>query len=205
MEVLRREPEGGVRWRAGGLSEKRIGGRADVRVVAARDLDTADVRLRLVLHVALVRQRRREPHVVLDDDERAQAAEAQVADVDQACVVHAAGRIRVARIGAAGTVTRFSVPGTYTAPLLRRPSSSRSEKFGSGVVDQILDADPVTQRVAGRRVRGRVLTGGDVDRRLLEAQHRQIDRDGVRVLVVRDAHGAVGQRARVTTRGPDSC
>ena len=98
----------------------------------------------------------------------------------------------------AGTVVTRNEPGTKTAAVFRRPSSSRNVKFVERDRSRFSMRMPVAQRVAWASRAGRdsspVVTLID---RLLEPEQRQIDRHRVRVLVIQHTHRAVGQRARI--------
>ena len=109
--------------------------------------------------------------------------------------------MRVARIGARRHGNEVQRTRHVDRRVVETAELVAQSEIRDRLVRQILDADAVTQRVARRGLRGRVLAGGEIGRRLLEAQRRHIDRHGVRVLVVHDALGAVSHHAGVDEAG----
>ena len=173
----------------------------DVRVVTQRYRQTVVDELRLVEHVAAVYEQGHEIHLELDQHTVAQPAEAQVAYVQQPGTGRTTVRVRVAGIRARRQ--RYDI---QRARLERRVSIETVEfvkdaEIVDSDVAQVLDVEPVAQRFSGRRDGARVLSPRHVNDRLLEPKLRQVDEDGVRVFVIPDAHGTVGQRTAVDSRG----
>ena len=134
-------------------------------------------------------------------DNLAQPADAQVAYVEQPGTGRTAVRIRVAGIRAGRK--RYDIQRARLEVRVRIEAVEfvDNAEIADGDVAQVLDVEPVAQGIARRRNGARVLSRRHVHDRLLEPQHRQVDGDGVRVLVIPDAHGAVGQVAPVDGRG----
>ena len=174
-----------------------IGLAVDVRVVAVGDLDSARDQVGLIRDDHRVVDPGRERHVELHRD-LTERGDVEIAHIDEPGAVRAAARVRVARVGARrqssgheGQRARNEHDGRIHGAEIVRERQIVERHVGA------LNTQRVAQDVAGLGRRRRIRAARNVRDALLVEEAIQRRCDGVRVLVIREADGAVCQRARI--------
>ncbi len=151
--------------------------------------------LRLVVDERVVGDDRREDNLELDEQRIAGTGKAQVANIEQTRPCCAAGRIRVAGIGARGDTEHVERTRLIKRQRIEAVEFIDQAEIRDRRIAGVLDAQAVAERVARRCKRGGILTARDVDGGLLEIeQSRELD-NRVGILMVEYADRAVGHAA----------
>ena len=199
-DLLELERRGRLDHYAGGIlvaHHHRVGGAVHARVVTVGEGDARNRKLRLVGRGASVGDHRRQRDLVLDDQAVVQVRQHEVAHIDEAGALRAAGGVGEDRVRSGRYGDESERAGHEECRRVQPIELVTDLEVVERNVSEVLDAQLVAERVARCGRESRVRTGRQVDDGLLEEGLGQGDRDGVGVLVVECADAAVDDAARV--------